>query len=128
MNTLATNVRDEPSDLVTLPRFQTKSGQQTVDLKDILYLSGKGNYTVFHLRQEVQILTSLSLGVYASLLEPQGFIRLHKSCLFNEHYLNQCQFQRYNELTLSTGIKIKVSRRRRTSLKKAVSLIEEAVA
>lgn len=62
---------------VSLPRFQTKSGEKAIDLGRIVYLNAQLNDTVFHLSDGEQAVTSLSLSTYARLLVPYGFIRLH---------------------------------------------------
>ncbi|MFN8347785.1 MAG: LytTR family DNA-binding domain-containing protein [Spirosomataceae bacterium] len=103
---------------VPLPRFQTKAGEQAIDPKRIVYLSAQGNYTLFHLENGEQVVTSLSLSSYACLLEKHGFLRLHKSHLLNLHYLGQCIMQRFMFLILPGGQTIEIARRRRKTLKK----------
>ncbi len=113
--------------MVNLPRFQTKSGECTIDLRHIVYLSAQGNYTAFHLQSGECVITSLSLSTYAPLLEIKGFIRIYKSYLLNLMYLGQCRIQRFEGLTLPTGQTIAIARRRRTMLKKAVKQIAVSV-
>lgn len=110
----------ESESAVQLPRFQTKSGERIIDPRSILYLSAQGNYTLFHLVNGEQVVTSLSLSSYAPLLEKHGFLRLHKSYLLNLHYLGQCTIQQFMFLTLPCGRTIEVARRRRKNLKKIV--------
>ncbi|WP_428665811.1 LytR/AlgR family response regulator transcription factor [Runella sp.] len=105
---------------VTLPRFQTKRGDRVIDPRRIIYLSGQGNYTIFHLNDGEQVVTSLSLSSYAPLLETCGFIRVHKSYLLNGYYLDKCRLDRYSELTLPNGKVIEIARRRRGLLKRIV--------
>ncbi len=102
---------------VRLPRFQTKSGIYAIDLQQIMYLSARSNYTVFHLKNGEHVITSLSLNIYTSLLEEKGFMRIHKSYLINLYYVDQCQILRFEVLTLPTGQSITIARRRRTALK-----------
>ena len=104
--------------VVRLPRFQTKRGERAIDLKQIVYLSAQSNYTIFHLITGEEVLTTLSLSSYASLLETRGFIRIHKSNLLNGHYLGKCRLVRSGELMLPNGKIIGVARRKRSSLKK----------
>ncbi|RDB04276.1 LytTR family transcriptional regulator DNA-binding domain-containing protein [Runella aurantiaca] len=104
--------------VVHLPRFQTKRGERAIDLKQIVYLSAQSNYTIFHLITGEEVLTTLSLSSYASLLETRGFIRIHKSSLLNRHYLGKCRLIRSGELMLPNGKVIEVARRKRSSLKK----------
>ena len=71
---------------VFLPRFQTKAGEKSIDICRIVYLKVQINYTMFYLSDGEQVITTLSLSNYARLLEPHGFIRIHKSYLVNERY------------------------------------------
>lgn len=105
---------------VTLPRFQTKSGERQIDPRRIVYLSAQVNYTLFHLDSGEQVITTHSLSIYASLLETRGFVRVHKSYLLNSFYLNRCQLQRSTELILPNGITLEVARRRRSTLRKMI--------
>lgn len=100
-----------------LPRFQTKSGERIIDLRRIIYLSAQLNYTIFHLADGEQVVTSLSLSFYDPLLEACGFIRVHKSYMINGYYLNNCRLKQNRELRLPNGKVIEVARRRHTELK-----------
>lgn len=107
--------------ILLLPRFRTKAGETAIDVYRIVYLSGQGNYTVFHLADSEQIVTSLSLSFYAPILENYGFLRVHKSCLLNLHYLSQCSLYRYEHLTLPDKKHIQIARRRKSLLKKILN-------
>ncbi|AXE21994.1 LytTR family transcriptional regulator (plasmid) [Runella rosea] len=105
---------------VQLPRFHTKAGEQFIDLVRIVYLKAQLNYTVFQLSDGEQVVTSLSLGSYAALLESQGFIRIHKSYLLNLHYLQQCSLKPNHQLVLPDGKRAVIARRRRSMVKKII--------
>lgn len=105
---------------VELPRFQTKSGERTVDLSRIVFLSAQGTYTLFYLESGEQIVTSHSIGTYAALLESHGFLRLHKSSLLNLYYLDQCRIHDFLSLTLPAGQTLEIARRKRAILRKIV--------
>jgi two-component system LytT family response regulator len=106
--------------LLYLPRFQTKDGNRSVDLKRIVYLSAQVNYTIFHLEDGESVITSLSLSFYASLLEKYGFLRLHKSYLLNLHYLSQCHILRFEMLVLPSGHSLEIARRRKAKLREMI--------
>ncbi|WP_428662185.1 LytR/AlgR family response regulator transcription factor [Runella sp.] len=106
--------------VVTLPRFQTKSGECAIDLQQIVYLSAQSNYTMFHLKSGERVITSLPLSMYSSALEAKGFIRIHKTYLLNLIYLDQCTILRFERVTLPTGEIITIARRRRKTLKKMI--------
>ena len=105
---------------VRLPRFQTKSGERQIDPRRIVYLSAQANYTLFHLDNGEQVMTTHSLSIYAPLLEALGFIRVHKSYLLNSFYLNRCRLNRSTELILPNGSMLEVARRRRSTLRKMI--------
>ena len=119
MNTLAGIVPSES--VVELPRFQTNTGERSIELSRIVYVSAQVNYSVFHLEGGESILTSLPLSIYAPLLEKHGFMRIHKSYLLNLKYLDQCSIRRFMLLTLPCGHTLTIARRRRTSLKKQLT-------
>lgn len=118
MNTILGIVPSESA--VELPRFQTNTGEKSIELSRIVYVSAQVNYSVFHLEGGESILTSLPLSIYAPLLEKHGFMRIHKSHLLNLQYLGQCSIQRFMLLTLPCGHTLKIARRRRTFLKKQI--------
>lgn len=103
--------------LLYLPRFQTKDGNRSVDLRRIVYLSAQVNYTIFHLDDGECVITSLPLSFYASLLEKYGFMRLHKSSLLNLFYLSQCHILRFEMLVLPSGHTLEIARRRKAKLR-----------
>lgn len=105
---------------VQLPRFQTKSGERMIDSDRIVFLSAQGTYTLFHLEDGEQVVTSHSIGTYAPLLESRGFMRLHKSYLLNLAYLNQCRVDRYLLMTLPSGHTLEIARRKRSVLRKMI--------
>ncbi|AXE20577.1 LytTR family transcriptional regulator [Runella rosea] len=104
--------------VVYLPRFQTKNGNNTIDPKQILFLVAQGNYTLFHLKMGEQVLTSLPLGTYVSTLEWYGFVRIHKSYLVNLDCLQECTIQRFSIVTFPNGEVVEIARRRRNKLKR----------
>lgn len=109
-----------------LSRFRTKAGETAIDLRRIVYLSGQGNYTVFHLVDGEQVITTLSLSFYAPLLESNGFLRVHKSYVLNLFYLPKCRFVRLR-LTLPNRQVISVARRRRKALKLSIQALLPAL-
>ena len=102
---------------VNLPRFQTKDGENAIVPQRILYLMARINYTIFFLETGEQVLTTLPLACYASLLEAYGFVRIHKSYLLNKEYLQKCIVEKYNFIVLPPGEIVEIARRRRTKLK-----------
>ena len=92
---------------LTLP-FHNKRLPVATD--EIIKLEASGNYTLFFLTEGRQILTSKSLSVYEELLS-FPFVRVHKSCLINIHYVTERTTP--TSLSLSDGSEIHVARRRK---------------
>lgn len=65
MNTFLGVVPSESK--MALPRFRTKEGERVVDLRRILYLSAKSNYTQFYMEDGEEVITSHSLNIYVEL-------------------------------------------------------------
>jgi len=66
--------------------MRTASGTIVVDVKDIAYFKGDGNYSqivTFHGRNTVL----LSLGTLEKMLSPDVFIRADRSTLVNIHHI-----------------------------------------
>lgn len=104
--------------VVYLPRFQTKNGENTIHPKQISFLVAQGNYTLFHLKTGEQVLTSLPLGSYVSILEWYGFVRIHKSYLVNLDCLQECIIERFSIVTFPNGAVVEIARRRKNTLRK----------
>jgi len=78
-------------------------------LTHVVRLEGTGNYTTFILTDGSSYLTSKSLCIYESL--PANFMRVHKSCIVNRHFV--VGFDKTQQFVLMTdGSKVKVARRR----------------
>lgn len=77
------------SQIITAPGTETtsyifvKSGHQhqRVDLQDILYLSGSGDYVTLHLTSKKKILTLENLASFSERLPAINFCRIHRSHL-----------------------------------------------
>jgi DNA-binding LytR/AlgR family response regulator len=99
---------------ITLPYHHKRL---PVDTEEIIKLEGSGNYTLFHLIDGRQILTSKSLVFYEELLS-FPFVRVHKSCLVNMHYATQRTTPTL--LSLSDGSEVHVARRRKATIKQYI--------
>jgi len=82
----------------------------------VLRLEGKGNYTIFVLRNGEQHLSTKSLCAYEPHL-PENFIRIHKNCIVNQEVIAQvCVGSK--SLQLSDGFETSIARRRWRFVKK----------
>jgi two-component system LytT family response regulator len=62
---------------------------QLVTVGDIVRCESQGNYTLFYLNDQKQILVSRTLKEFEDLLEEHDFIRIHNSHLINPKYLRE---------------------------------------
>jgi DNA-binding LytR/AlgR family response regulator len=89
--------------------YYTYQHKLPIDLTHVVRLEGTGNYTTFILTDGSSYLTSKSLCIYESL--PANFMRVHKSCIVNRHFV--VGFDKTQQFVLMTdGSKVKVARRR----------------
>jgi len=95
---------------LTLP-FHNK--RLPIEINEIIKLEASGNYTLFYLLDGRQLLTCKSLHFYDELL-PFPFVRVHKSCLINIHYVTQRKTPTL--LSLSDGSEVHVARRRKATV------------
>lgn len=105
------------------PTFLTlydHEGFHLVPFSDIIYLKGENNYTHFHLADGSHKLTSKTLKEYESLLEPLGFIRIHKSSVINPVWIKSYLYELTGQVEMKNGTRLDVSRRRSQLLFEAI--------
>lgn len=84
------------------PKFKlklaTRKGFELIDISDIIYCKSEANYTRFYLKNTTK-LTSKTLKTYQSILEKNGFMRVHKGHIVN---LNEIQLFTHGKISLIT--------------------------
>lgn len=103
---LAQNLRNPENKKLVLP---TSHGFEVIPVKDIVRLSGSGNYTEIFLTDGRKKVVSRVLRHFQDLLEGQGFIRVHKSHMVCMEQVQSYQRGRGGSLTMSDGAEIEVS-------------------
>lgn len=103
---VAENLRNPENKKLVLP---TAAGFEVVAVKEIIRLTGSGNYTEIFLTDGKKKVVSKVLKHFQEMLEDQGFIRVHKS-----HIVCMDQVQGYHRgrggmLTMADGAEIEVS-------------------
>ena len=88
---------------------------QIVELKDICYLQGDGNYTTVFLKDGKKVVTTRILKEYEELLSGTTFLRTHQSYLVNKRYI-QRYHHKENCLYLKDGTQIPVSDRKKETI------------
>lgn len=90
-----------------------------VNLNDILYLRSSKNYTVFRLKNGIELLSSKTLRVYEEELEDVvNFVRPHRSFMVNFDHVKDLRFNcRGGEIYLNNEV-IDISRRKAAEFRK----------
>lgn len=91
-------------------------------VKDIIRLEAVGNYTLFHLKKGIIILSSRTLKVYQNVLSDFGFVRVHRA-----HLINLYCMKHYDKLDLTFAVmqnadRISISRRKRKDFQDRIAL------
>ena len=81
-------------------------------VKEIVFLEGVRNYTLFHLRDGSRFISTRTLGKYDEELALHGFYRIHKSYVVNLHHLSSYDLEDASYIILRNEIKIMVARRK----------------
>lgn len=91
----------------------------TVKINNILRCESDDSYTTFYLANGKQVVVSKKLKEYEEILEPLGFIRIHRSHMINLSQLDY--FDKKNNLAyLVNGMNVPVSVRKRDQLIKTI--------
>lgn len=100
--------KDTSKQILTL---KTQQGVLQLQLKDIIYIEGDGNYSIIHLLKSRKELVSKTLSDLEDLLDEKGFFRCHKSFLVNRiHIISKLNGV---SIKLSNDLIVPISRRRK---------------
>ena len=96
------------------------SGIIFVPIKTIIRCESDGNYTKIFLTSGKKILASKTLGEYESMLDGDGFFRVHRSHLINLSHLKKYNKGEHSYVELGDGTKVDVSRRKKSAFMEAL--------
>lgn len=98
--------------------IQNKKNLEYINIKDILYLKGEGNYTSIYLLNDKKYLISKTLKEYETVLcEAQSsFIRIHKTFIANIMHIKRVERGEECTLFLTDDTQLEVSRRKKQEL------------
>ncbi|WP_207427504.1 LytTR family DNA-binding domain-containing protein [Pedobacter sp. SYSU D00535] len=96
---------------ITLPNTY---GFNVIDTADIIYVEADSNYSEFHLQDGEKLVISKPLKEIEDSLDPQEFLRIHKSVIVNFRYIKSYVNKNGWQIILSNGVTLPVSRRRAT--------------
>lgn len=103
----ATNIQT-----IALPTF---SGWVEIPTSEIIRLEGQSNYTVFILADGQRLIYAKTISLFEKRLSCP-FIRIHKSHIINLNYLHENGQRGKNELIMTDGHSVRISRRRRSEV------------
>jgi len=96
--------------------LNTQEACYVVKIKDIVQCEAKGNYTLFHLKDEPNILVSKTLKKFDQILSKFNFFRCHQSHLVNMNAIKKFDKRDGGSLVLTNNNQIPVSIRRKEQL------------
>jgi len=97
-------------------------GFQFIQLSDIIYCEARSTYTIFHLVNRQDIVSSKSILEYEQLLGDSLFCRVHKSYLINLVHVREYIRGEGGTVILSNNKEVEVSRRKKEQF---IGLIRE---
>ena len=115
MNSLVQNYAYTSANLINNVQsvIYTDRKKTSIVIRDIMMLEGYGNYTYVHLINGKKILLSKTLKAFCQLFQQNDFARIRKSYLINLNYLKEVDLSGYVSVTMQTGQRIEISRRRK---------------
>jgi two-component system LytT family response regulator len=93
-----------------------------VKLRDIIYCEAQASYTIFYLTNGEQIVITKIIKEFEGILEPKGFIRVHKSFIVNKFHVQKFDRNEGGRLILSGGHIVDVSVRKKDFVLAALSM------
>lgn len=115
VSALLENIRDMSQGLKKIV-LRDAENIHIASIGDIIRLEASGNYTLFYLKDNTQIVVSKSLKEYEKMLANSGFFRSHQS-----HLINLNAFKRYEKrdgglIIMQDGSSIPLARRKKDTL------------
>jgi two-component system LytT family response regulator len=99
----------------------TMGGYEFVSISEVVHCEAKGNYTLFHLKNQSSLLVSRTLLEFENLLSNYHFIRIHHARLINLRHAARYVKGDGGLLIMSDGSEMEVSRRKKQDLIQALS-------
>jgi two-component system LytT family response regulator len=90
-------------------------------IKDIVYIEGKGNYSLVYLATKKEVYIAKTLKKFESHFRMHKFIRIHKSFLVNQENIFSVNTSNFTQITTSLGNTLPVSRRKLAYVKQKLS-------
>jgi DNA-binding LytR/AlgR family response regulator len=107
------------------PVIYTDRMKTSIVIKDVVMLEGEGNYTHIHLSNGKKILLSKTLKEFCDTFSQYDFARIRKSYLINLNFLKEVDFCGEVTVTMQTGQRIEISRRRKTAFQQQLKSFKQ---
>ena len=90
-------------------------------IKDIVYIEGKGNYSLVYLATKEEVYIAKTLKRFESHFRMHKFIRIHKSYLVNQENITSVDTSNFTQITTLLGNHLPVSRRKLAYVRQKLS-------
>lgn len=99
-----------------------------VHIHEIVRLQSDDNYTIFYIKGGEKIIASKTIRTYEEMFEPFNFYRVHRSHIINLNYIRKFIKGDHSHLIMDDGVKIEVSRRRKSSFSEKLKELQKELA
>ncbi|MEM6965268.1 MAG: LytTR family DNA-binding domain-containing protein [Bacteroidota bacterium] len=99
-----------------------------VRIHDIVRLQSDDNYTIFYIKGGEKIIASKTIRTYEEMFESLNFYRVHRSHIINLNYIRKFIRGEHSHLIMDDGMKIEVSRRRKSSFSEKLKELQKEFA
>ena len=91
--------------------FKDNGREFTIEISEVIYLESDGNYIKVHTKNDYQLFRT-TMNTIENELDPEDFLRIHRSFIVNKHYIKKINYLNNNEyeFILRTGKEISSGR------------------
>lgn len=107
------------SDLIAIPYYNKIV---LLNTKEVIYIESEGRYSIFHLTNGEQRISSKNIGEFEKILNPANFFRVHNSYIVNLNMVSFIYKADGNYCELNNSIKISISKRKQEQFYKHLHL------
>ena len=101
--------------------IHSAQGIEILDMEDIIYCEAASNYTYIYTTSQRKIIVSKTLADFENNLDPQHFIRTHKSYTVNINSVQRYSNVDGGDLVLKNGKTIPVARRKKEEVLRKIT-------
>ena len=102
-----------PKDKKNKIAVATQPGLELIPVEDIIRCEASGGYTILHLKNKKNIISSKDLKSFSELLEDYDFYRIHDAHLIAYSHISKILNEDGGIVLTTDGVKIPISRRRK---------------